>query len=34
MHGLTAKQLTVGGVALALLIVLPLVVVSPFSNPD
>jgi branched-chain amino acid transport system permease protein len=30
MHDLTTKQLTVGGVALALLIVLPLVVDSPF----
>jgi branched-chain amino acid transport system permease protein len=32
MHGLTAKQLTAGGVVLALLIVLPLVVVSPFFH--
>ena len=32
MHGLTAKQLTAGGVALALLVVLPLVVASPFFH--
>src|SRR5512137_2888409 len=30
MHDLTAKQLTIGGVVLALLVVLPLLVPSPF----
>jgi len=30
MHDLTAKQLTLGGVVLALLVALPLLVPSPF----
>ncbi len=32
MHGITGKQLTVGGVVLALLIILPLVITSPFGQ--